>query len=60
MAKTITITLTENEACRIDKALGYMILDEDIDEGQYQASWLAIYRRINKKLREAGADVEEA
>lgn len=60
MAKTITIELTDNEAWRIDKALGYMTLDEDIDEGQYQTSWLAVYRRINKKLRDAGANVEEA
>lgn len=58
--KRITITLTDNEAWRIDKALGYMTLDEDIDEEQYQSSWLALWRRINKKLREAGADVEEA
>lgn len=60
MAKTITITLTDYEARCIDKALGYTILDETIEKGQYQSSWLALWRRINKKLREAGADVEEA
>ena len=58
--KRVTITLTEYEAWRIDKALGFLTLDEDIDAGHYSASWLALHRRINKKLRKAGADVEEA
>lgn len=58
--KYITVKLTEQEAFMIDKALSYNILDEDITKGQYGNSWLAHYRRINKKLREAGADLEEA
>lgn len=58
--KKITITLTEYEAFLIDKALGYETVSEDIGKGGYARSWTAIYRRINKKLREAGADVEEA
>lgn len=58
--KRITITLTEQEASKIDKALSYETLTEEIGKGEYAYSWLAYYRRINKKLREAGADVEEA
>ncbi len=58
--KRITVTLTEREAMRIDKALGYMTLDEDVSLGDYSNSWLAHYRRVNKKLRVAGANIEEA
>ena len=56
----VTITLTEYEAYLIDKALGYETMSEEIGQGGYARSWTALYRRINKKLREAGADVEEA
>lgn len=56
----VTITLTEYEAYLIDKALGYETMTEEIGQGEYARSWTALYRRINKKLREAGADVEEA
>lgn len=58
--QSITITLTEQEAFMIDKALGNETLTEEIGQGEYANSWLAVWRRINKKLREAGADVEEA
>lgn len=58
--KRIKIELTEQEAHMIDLALGNETLTEEIGEGEYPSSWLAYYRRINKKLRDAGADVEEA
>ena len=58
--KRIKLELTEREAYLLDKALGYMTLDEDIDLGRYPSSWLRLYRDVNKKLRSAGADVEEA
>lgn len=58
MAKTITIELTQREAMLIDKALAYETLDEEIEQGEYANSWLALYRRINKKMRDAGADIE--
>lgn len=60
MAKKIVIELTEQEAFMIDKALGNETLTEEIGQGDYPNSWLAHYRRINKKLRNAGADIEEA
>lgn len=53
--KYITVKLTDHEAYMISKALAYNILDEDIGKGEYPSSWLAHFRRINKKLREAGA-----
>ena len=58
--KYITVKLTEQEAFMINKALSYNVIDEMIGKGEYPNSWLAHYRRINKKLREAGADLEEA
>lgn len=60
MAKKITITLTERDAFLIDRALGWECLTEKIEKGEYALSWLALSRRINKKLRDAGADIEEA
>lgn len=56
----IKIELTEQEAFMIDKALSDETLTEEINKGEYANSWLAHYRRVNKKLREAGAELEEA
>lgn len=45
-----TITLTEWQAEMISKALGYMTLDEKIDEGTYGRSWLRLSRDFDKKI----------
>ena len=55
----VAVKLTQYEAQMIDKALYYMTLDEEISKGQYRCSWLSINRRINKKLRDAGAEIEK-
>lgn len=56
----IKVELTDREAFLIDKALSNETLTEDIGQGDYPSSWLYVYRSINRKLRKAGADVEEA
>lgn len=55
----IKVELTDREAFLIDKALANETLTEDIGQGEYPSSWLCVYRSVNRKLRKAGADVEE-